>query len=126
MLRRVYGATRRALSMEITPFKIAVVSCSWLLSIYLLWKLWRSEQHAFFKLSLTVLVWIPVLGPLLFWWIADFPPKVHPMFRDQSRYSSDVFDRWRTVLSESDPQRRLEKWIAQVKRDRKENPHDPQ
>jgi hypothetical protein len=111
--------------MEMTPFKIAVVSCSWLLSIYLVWILWRSEQHVFFKVSLTVLVWIPVLGPLLFWWISDFPSKVHPMFRDRSRYSSDVFDRWRAVHSDSDPQRRLGKWIAQVKRDQKENPHDP-
>ena len=108
-----------------TPFKIAVVGASWLMSLYLIWRLWVSEQHLFFKVSLLALVWIPVLGPLLVWWIWDFPPKVHPMFRDRHRYSSDVFGRWRHVHSEPNKKQRLGKFIAQVKRDQKESPHDP-
>jgi len=101
--------------MDAISFKFAVVVVSELVTTWLVWRLWRSGQHLFFKVSLSVLGVIPILGPLLIIWIADFPPRVHPMLRDHHRYSADVHDRWREVHAEKDPQRRLQKWISALK-----------
>lgn len=99
-------------------FKLIVVVLSELLSIWLIWRLWRSSDHLFFKISLSALAMIPVVGPLLLMWLRNFPEKVPGIFQDRDRYTADVSERWRHVHSEPNPKRRLQKWIAFIKRTR--------
>jgi hypothetical protein len=106
--------------MDAISFKLAVVALSELVAAWIIWRLWRSEEHVFFKASLSILALIPVVGPLFAIWIGNFPDKVPSILQDRYRYSSDVFDRWRHVHSEPNPKRRLQKWIAFFKRHRNE------
>ena len=101
-------------------FKLIVVVLSELLSIWLIWRLWRSRDHLFFKISLSALAMIPVVGPLLLMWLRNFPEKVPGIFQDRDRYTADVSERWRHVHSEPNPKRRLRKWIAFAKGHRDE------
>lgn len=108
--------------MESVTIKILVIVLSELVAIWLVWRLWRSDEHLFFKISLSVLAVIPIIGPLLLIWISDFPEKVPKIFQDQAIYSADVSDRWRYVHSEPNPKRRLQKWIAFAKWGKNEEP----
>ena len=108
--------------MDSATFKLIVVVLSELFAVWLVWRLWWSKDHLFFKISLSVLAVIPVVGPLLLIWLRDFPEKVPAVFQDCNRYSADVSERWRHVHSEPDPKRRLQKWIEIVKGSRNEEP----
>ncbi len=108
--------------MDTVTFKVIVVAVSELVALWLVWRLWRSSDHLFFKISLSALAVIPVVGPLVLIWLRDFPEKVPGIFQDRNRYSADVSERWRHVHSEPDPKRRLQKWIAFVKSHRNEEP----
>ena len=99
-------------------FKLIVVVLSELLAFYLIWRLWRSRDHLFFKISLSALAVIPIVGPLLLIWLRSFPEKVPGIFQDRDRYTAEVSERWRHVHSEPNPKRRLQKWIAFIKRTR--------
>ncbi len=107
--------------MEAITFNLTAVVLSEVIAVWLIWRLWRSGQHIFFKISLSLLAVIPILGPLLVLWLADFPPRVHPALRDKYRYSTDVFDSWHHVHKEPNPERRLEKWISTLKNYRRDD-----
>lgn len=108
--------------METMTIKLTVVILSELIAVWLIWRLWRSGEHIFFKISLSILAFIPLVGPLLAIWIGHFPEKVPEIMQDRYRYSADVFDRWRYVHSEKNPKRRRQKWIAFFKEYRNEEP----
>lgn len=81
-------------------------------AVWFIWKLWRSGDYLFFKLTLSILALVPILGPILALWIANFPAPQHPSLRDRRPKQTDVYDRWRHVLEEKNPRRRFEKWRA--------------
>jgi hypothetical protein len=58
---------------------------SWLLSLYLLYKLWRNADLLTIKIGLSVLLLVPVAGPLAFFWIQAFPELPHPDLQDQGQ-----------------------------------------
>jgi len=97
---------------EKLSFGLVAVLISEMVALWLIWKLWRSGDHLFFKISLSCIALLPVLGPLLVVWMSDFPPRVPYQFRDNHRYSADVSDRWRDVFAEKNPVRRFRKWRA--------------
>jgi hypothetical protein len=80
--------------------------------LLLIFKVWKSNDILFFKICLTAIAPIPFLGPFFVLWIANFPSRQHPAFQDRRRFSSDVFDRWRNVLSEKNPHAKLRMWQA--------------
>ncbi|MGS5089348.1 hypothetical protein ACVC7V_22945 [Hydrogenophaga sp. A37] len=104
------------MDLNLPPFdaRLWVVVLSGCVSVFLIWRLWRSEEHLFFKVSLSVLGLLPVLGPLMMLWIGHFPSRVPAVFRDNGKYSSDVYEKWRHVHEEKDPVRRQEKWQTMV------------
>ena len=83
--------------MESAIFRLILVVLSELLAVWLIWRLWRSTDHLFFEISLSVLAIIPMIGPLLLIWLRDVPEKVPSIFQDRHRYSADVSERWRHV-----------------------------
>jgi hypothetical protein len=77
---------------------------------WIIWRLWRSDDHLFFKISLSLIALLPLLGPLLVLWVGNFPSKLPLVLQDRLRRSPDVFDRWRNVLEERNPIRRFRQW----------------
>ena len=77
---------------------IALVCASEVVSLWLIVRLWRSDDHLFFKVVLTVLGLVPMLGPLVTLWISNFPPVQHPALRDRSG-GTDVLQRWQSILA---------------------------
>ena len=72
---------------------IAVLS--WLLSLYLLFRMWRRDDLLTIKLGLTVLLVVPVFGPLVYFWTQAFPPPMHPDLQDRAGFRSDLTHMWR-------------------------------
>ena len=95
--------------MLITNSEIAI-AISELVAVYLIWRLWKANDHPFFKLALSLIALIPFLGPVAVLWIANFPSSLPPALRDQRRYRTDVADRWRDVIDEKNPHAKFNKW----------------
>lgn len=109
------------MSDQISVGWVAVIA-SELIALVLIWRLWRSDDHLFFKISLSLFALLPILGPLLTWWIANFPDVAPRILQDRKRFSSDVFDRWRYVLAEKDPAKRAHLWRGLYEKHRDDDP----
>ena len=86
-----------------------VVVASEIIAFFLLRRIWRSGSHLVEKVALTLLVILPVLGPLFASWLILDPGPAHPALRDRS-LSQDVLVRWKHVFDEKDPKERQKKW----------------
>jgi hypothetical protein len=79
-----------------TPILVVAV-LSWLLSVYLLVRLWSRHDNIAIKLGLSLLLLIPAFGPFLYFWIQSFPASNDPDLMDQ-HMGGDVLARWRARL----------------------------
>ena len=79
--------------LELSPRQV-VFGLSWLLGLCLLPWVWRSRDPRGMKIALSLLAFVPVMGPLVVVWVSIFPPPHAPEHRDESRYHADVYDRW--------------------------------
>lgn len=104
------------------PVGHGVLIISEALSLWLIFRLWRSDEHVFFKISLSLLALIPLLGPVLVLWIGNFPSVKPRILQDRLRYQTDVYDRWRHVLEARNPVRRFRSWRELMTRHRNEDP----
>lgn len=77
-----------------------VAIASWLVSAALAFRLWRGADSVVLKAGLSLVLSIPVLGPLFHVWIQGFPSSLPIEMRDHSGYSTDVLDRWRAYLEQ--------------------------
>ena len=80
------------------------------IAIFLIPKIIRSDDHLWIKMGLSIVVLIPVIGPLMTIWIANIPPPQPSGFQDRNRRSSDVTDRWLPFFREKDPDKKLEEY----------------
>ena len=92
------------------------ICISELISILLIFKLWKSDDFLFFKIFFSVIALVPFLGPFFVLWGSNFPKPQHPAFQDRQRYSTDLFDRWRHIISENNPQTRFRMWQAMLEK----------
>ena len=99
-----------------------IVVVSEVFALWIIWRLWRSADHPFFKIALSLVALIPMLGPIIALWIGNFPPSAPPILRDRLRYSTDFYDRWRGVLNERNPVMRFRRWRTLMTRHRNEDP----
>lgn len=104
-------------SFELSP-RVLVVALSLTFSIWLIVRLWQSDDHLFFKWTLSAVALVPIVGPIVAIWIAGWPTKQHPALQDRMPRSPDVHDRWRDVFAERNPLRRLWKWRELMERER--------
>ena len=88
------------MALELSTPILVVAVLSWLLSAYLLVRLWRGSDHIGIKLGLTLLLAVPVVGPFLYLWIQNFPATNAPDLMDQLGFSSDFLARWRSRLEQ--------------------------
>src|SRR4051794_6506394 len=82
-----------ALSLPWPVLTIAVLS--WLLSLHLLNRLWRSEDLLLIKLGLSLLQVAPLFGPLVYFWVQSFPTPMHHDLRDRWGFGADLTSMWR-------------------------------
>lgn len=107
--------------MDAISGRFVVVLVSEIVAACLIWRLWRSGEHIYLKIALSLLAPIPVLGPFLILWISNFP-EVQPLaMQDKYRNSTDVMDRWRHVWEEKDPVKREKLWREMMGVDKNEN-----
>jgi len=100
--------------------RVVIMLASEIVSVWLLWRLWRSGEHVYLKIALSLLALIPVLGPFLVLWISKFPDAQPLAMQDRYR-GSDVMDRWRHVWEEKDPIKREKLWREMMGVDKGEN-----
>ncbi len=93
---------------------ILAVSIGYLASIAVIRKIWSGTDHCLMKCGLTLVALVPLLGPLLALWIAHTPEPMAYELQDQSRYTTDVQDRWRPVIDEKRPISKFQKWKATI------------
>ena len=69
---------------------LVVVLASLFLAIAMAIRIWTGNETRFFKYALTFVVLIPVIGPLAYLWIANWPNSNPPHLR--SEFRSDQLD----------------------------------
>jgi hypothetical protein len=110
-----------ALGVNHISVAMIVILASEIAAILLIWRVWRSSDLFFMKVALSIIAVIPVLGPLLTLWIANFPNKVS--LELQNRGPRGQFDvRWRRIIDEKSGIRRFRLWRAEVNRDANGDP----
>ncbi len=88
------------MTQSVSPWLLALWAISSVAAVVLCVRLWRSRDELFFKITLSVLAFVPVLGPLFVLWVWKFPQSMHPELMDYSGTRGDVHERWRHVLEQ--------------------------
>lgn len=96
--------------MDMDTIAIVVVTISELLALWITYGVWRSSIHLAEKIGITLLAFVPVLGPVFALFLSNDPGPAHPAFRDNVRSRTDVLDRWSHIFDEKDPVVRQRKW----------------
>lgn len=105
MLRNgVLGQTKKVSALTIA------IAISEIAAIWVAWRIMRSADPLVLRVLNSLLAFIPFVGPLAAYWIANFPEPHHPALRDNQRYSADVFSRWIAVLSMTDLEKKKSRW----------------
>jgi hypothetical protein len=89
------------MALEGNTWVLAVAGASWLLSVFLLFKLWRRPDYLGIKLGLSLILVAPIVGPLFYFWIQAFPVSNHPDLMDHRGFGADFLARWRSRLEQS-------------------------
>ena len=91
------------MALELTWPVLTIAVLSWLLSLYLLIKLWRSVDLLPIKIGLSVLLLIPIVGPLAYFWIHAFPPASHPELQDSETGLTSKYRNWFEAIGKLPP-----------------------
>jgi hypothetical protein len=86
--------------MELLSLKTVVVLVSWLVGAWLVVRVWKTADPPFFKIILTLLAAVPVIGPVAVYWISNFPSRLHPDVQAKYPKTVNVYGRWRTEEDE--------------------------
>ena len=89
---------------------IWIILASEVVALWVILRLWRSADPIFFKAILSLLALIPVVGPLLVFWISDFPDVEPEVLQVPRGRRGDFFARWREVLDAKSPVQRFRRW----------------
>lgn len=89
-----------------------LVVASELLAIILLVRIWRTKFHFVEKIALSMLGIVPLVGPFFAWWLCHDPGPAPRSLQDRRGMSLNVYDRWRDVFEEPDPEVRRKKAMA--------------
>jgi hypothetical protein len=98
---------------------LLVIGASWIVSIYCLFRLWRSREYFLLKVLYSVVLPVPVFGPFIFFWSSNMPPSMHPDLMDQNGRQLDVLNRWRARLEASGKLHPLERFESNRRNSRR-------
>jgi len=97
-----------------------VVIVSEVFALFLILGLWRSADLLFIRIALSIVALIPVLGPVLVLWIANFPDPAPVALRNEYRGKGRgrYYARWGPIVNATNPIRRFRLWRAEIARGR--------
>ena len=84
----------------------SIAAVSWLLSLYLLYKLWRGPGFPALKVGLTVVLAAPVLGPFFYFWIMGIPEPMTGHLREEDPDFSFLGRMWKSRKRRVDGKKR--------------------
>jgi hypothetical protein len=87
--------------MNRTGVVLAVIALSWVAGAWLVARVWKTDDPKLLKLLLTVVAAVPVIGPLVVYWQANFPSRLHPQSRATFPKQINSCGRWKTEADES-------------------------
>lgn len=87
-----------------------VVFLSEVVAAFLIFRLWRSNEHISLKILLSFIALIPVFGLIFVLWSINVPNPTNAALRDTSTYRADVYDRWSYIFNEKNPIKRYKAW----------------
>jgi hypothetical protein len=91
--------------MDLHPFKLIVVLASWAVGAWLAVRVWKSADPVALKTVLTLLALVPIIGPLVVYWISNFPSRLHPDSQAKYRETVNVYGPWKTEDDNVPPER---------------------
>ena len=105
--------------MDAATKLLSVVLVSELVAAYAIWRISKSTDPLWIKAALAVIALVPVAGPVIALWIANFPSKVAESLQDRrlGRSRGWYYLRWSDVVRERNPVRRFRLWRSAVERD---------
>ena len=113
------------MSASISPMAVTVVLLSELVAIYVIWRIAKSDDFLWVKIALSAIALIPIVGPIVAFWIATFPSKAPETLQDtrSGPYGGGrYYLRWSGVLGEKNPVRRFRLWRNEVERTHNADP----
>ena len=66
------------------PIQLVIVA-SLFLAIAITQRIWTSDEPKFFKIAYTAIVFVPVIGPLAYLWLSNWPTSSPPHLRSNYR-----------------------------------------
>jgi len=78
-----------------------IAAISLIISAWLMFGLWRSKAPVLVKAGLSLWLLVPLVGPLFYVWIRNFPEPNDPDYRDYQAFRGDVLARWRSRLEQA-------------------------
>jgi hypothetical protein len=106
--------------MDASTKLLAVVIVSELVAAYAIWRISRSSDSPWMTIALAVIALLPVAGPPIALWIANFPDKAAESLQNRrlgAKSRGWYYLRWNGILSERNPVRRFKLWRSEVERD---------
>jgi hypothetical protein len=82
--------------VEHFSLKVAVVLGSTLVAVWLGIQVWKSRDPVILKVILTGILFVPLMGPLIVYWISNFPSRLHPDVQARNPKQINSYGRWRT------------------------------
>jgi hypothetical protein len=82
--------------MDPLTLRTVVVLVSWVVGAFLAVRVLKSRDPVFFKAVLVALCVIPVVGPLVVYWVSNFPSRLHPDSQARFKEAVNTYGRWRT------------------------------
>lgn len=68
-------------------------------SIYIAIGLWRSEKSRKYKALLTLILFLPIFGPVFYFFVTDIPPSL-PIDKQNRAHRGYYTDQWATKKKE--------------------------
>ena len=109
--------------MRDLPTIVWVALVSELVAVYLIWNVWRSKDFTLMKFALSGIALVPIVGPVIVLWIANFPSPAPVALQDRGpSRRGKYYSRWSAVIGAKSPIRRFRLWQGEIKRNLDDDP----
>lgn len=103
---------------EITTIQVITIALSEVFAVWLIWRVWNSDEYTLLKIGFSVIALIPVAGPLAVLWIANFPPIQPDGLKDSiGGYSARFTQKWLDVFRAKTSKGRYKKYRRAIDKD---------
>jgi len=83
--------------MDFFTLRTSLFLVSWVVGAWFSVRVWKSQDPVPCKVVLTVLCLIPVLGPLVVYWISHWPNRLHSDVQARHPKRVNTYGHWRSI-----------------------------